>query len=212
MIRPLLPCLLALCCACSPGPEGTRGSGMVLTSDGRMISNTDVNERAETVRHLVGDLNQAIAPDWTSAVVIDELPTWVAGSSDGDGEWRWPRITALITLTPTGSGDLPLAPETLRAAVEDYLVKKSKAVTVTITSQERKAASQAPEAIARTPGAAAPRTYTVQAGDTLADVSTVCLGAPERWREIVAANPGLDPAKLVPGQVLTIPASSPAAP
>jgi nucleoid-associated protein YgaU len=52
---------------------------------------------------------------------------------------------------------------------------------------------------------ATPRTYTVQPGDTLADISTLFYGAPEHWRRITTANPAVDPARLSPGTVLSIP-------
>ena len=47
--------------------------------------------------------------------------------------------------------------------------------------------------------------YSVQPGDTLADISTIFYGAPEHWRLLITANPGLDPAQMTVGSVLTIP-------
>ena len=52
------------------------------------------------------------------------------------------------------------------------------------------------------------RRYTVTPGDELWDIAVRELGGGERWREIVAANPGLDPeAELVPHTVLLLPAT-----
>ncbi len=54
---------------------------------------------------------------------------------------------------------------------------------------------------------AAPRTYTVQKGDTLWSIAQRFLGDGKRWREIIDANPGMDPvpANLKVGQVITLP-------
>jgi nucleoid-associated protein YgaU len=48
-------------------------------------------------------------------------------------------------------------------------------------------------------------TYTVQKGDTLWSIALRFLGDGKRWREIVEANPGLEPSKLRIGQVIILP-------
>ncbi|MEM8884909.1 MAG: LysM peptidoglycan-binding domain-containing protein [Planctomycetota bacterium] len=50
------------------------------------------------------------------------------------------------------------------------------------------------------------RRYEVQIGDRLDLIAKRFLDSHARWREIQAVNPGLDPAKLRPGQVIYIPA------
>lgn len=54
---------------------------------------------------------------------------------------------------------------------------------------------------------AADRTYTVQSGDTLFSISRKFYNSAHRWKEIRDANKNQveDPAKLQPGQTLTIP-------
>jgi nucleoid-associated protein YgaU len=47
--------------------------------------------------------------------------------------------------------------------------------------------------------------YRVQSGDTLAAIALAFYGSPERWRTILDANPGLDPAELKVGQILKVP-------
>ena len=47
--------------------------------------------------------------------------------------------------------------------------------------------------------------YTVVRGDTLWKISRRFLGKGSRYKEIQAANPGIDPAKILPGQTLLIP-------
>ena len=51
-------------------------------------------------------------------------------------------------------------------------------------------------------------TYTVAPGDTLSEIAQRELGTYKRWREIVDANPGLDPAKISVGQVLRLPGAT----
>lgn len=216
MRRPTIPLLLSpvlLASAlhitgCGQAPEGTRGSGVVVTSDGQFLANTDANERANTVRHLVEDLDKALAPAFTAQVVINELPVWHASAVlEGDGTWRWEQATARITLT--GSGTPAVAPEELRGEIERYLAKRSRSATATIVVREAApVAAAVPVATATAtpaPVANGPRTYTVQAGDTLADIATLFYGSAAPWRRIVEANPGLDPAQLTPGQALVIP-------
>lgn len=50
-----------------------------------------------------------------------------------------------------------------------------------------------------------PMSYTIKKGDTLWSIAKKYLGDGQRWRDIVAANPGLVPAKLRVGQKITLP-------
>lgn len=51
----------------------------------------------------------------------------------------------------------------------------------------------------------APRTYTVQPGDTLMGIAEQYLDDPMQWRQILAANPQIkNPYQLYPGQVLNL--------
>ena len=47
--------------------------------------------------------------------------------------------------------------------------------------------------------------YTVRAGDTLSEIAQRELGSSRRWQDLVAVNPGLDPAKLRVGKTIQIP-------
>jgi hypothetical protein len=73
----------------------------------------------------------------------------------------------------------------------------------------------APPALAEQDGGAAPapaatpergETYTIAAGDTLRRVAKSWCGDANRWPDIAAANPGLDPRRLRPGQIIELPA------
>ena len=48
-------------------------------------------------------------------------------------------------------------------------------------------------------------THTVVAGDTLGQIASDKLGTATRWREIIAANPGLKPTTLQIGAILQLP-------
>lgn len=50
--------------------------------------------------------------------------------------------------------------------------------------------------------------HTVQKGDTLSSLALRYLGDSSRWKELAAANPGLDPEKLRAGTRVIIPAQS----
>ena len=56
------------------------------------------------------------------------------------------------------------------------------------------------------PAAPATDTYLVRKGDTLKEIAERRLGQSSRWREIAAANPGLDPNRLLVGKTIRIPA------
>ncbi|MFN0009448.1 MAG: LysM peptidoglycan-binding domain-containing protein [Planctomycetota bacterium] len=55
-------------------------------------------------------------------------------------------------------------------------------------------------------------TYVVRAGDTLTGIAARLLGDGDRWRELVAANPGLDPKRLFVGKSIRVPAAGAQAP
>ncbi|MEM6334376.1 MAG: LysM domain-containing protein [Planctomycetota bacterium] len=54
-------------------------------------------------------------------------------------------------------------------------------------------------------GSAATRRHTIAAGDTLSEISEQYYGTARRWQEIAAANPGVDPNRLIVGNTLVIP-------
>jgi len=100
------------------------------------------------------------------------------------GELQPPR-RPMEELQPAAS----LAPEAVPAAEPEPLVAAAPI-------------EPAPQEPAASP---ALRMYTVMKNDTLWSISKRHLGSGKRWKEIVAINPGLDPAKLMPGQVITLP-------
>jgi LysM repeat protein len=123
-----------------------------------------------------------------------------------------PGVNLTVTVTQTVSADQFNA--LLAAGI--YIPGASVQQTFAPSSQPETATAQPATTIApagaavgstapATGAVAGPRTYVVQAGDTLADITTLFYGTNTQWRKIVAANPGLDPGHLVPGTSLVIP-------
>jgi len=54
---------------------------------------------------------------------------------------------------------------------------------------------------------AVPATYKVQSGDTLGHISLAVYETSRRWRDIEAANPGINPNRLIVGSTLKLPAA-----
>ena len=62
-----------------------------------------------------------------------------------------------------------------------------------------------PQIIPNAPAVQAYTSYTVRRGDTLWSIAKQHYNDGQRWKEIVAANPGLDPTKLKVGQQIIVP-------
>ncbi len=79
-------------------------------------------------------------------------------------------------------------------------------------SPQSVARNSAPASKPRTETApAAAGVYVVRSGDTLSRIAARELGSADRWRQIVAANPGVDPNRLLVGAKLRLP-GGPSAP
>ncbi len=201
---------------------GRFAPGFIVTEDGRTIANTDENNRALVIDSIRTQLDAQLGDHWRTAVTLPELPVYQPGDDRHDypGGWRWLKATATVTLVGDGAAPQPMANEAIRRVVSDYLEPKvespARNLSVTVTSvvdaarfaalgQPAATAPVAATGTAAPPPASGPRRYTVQAGDTLADISTVFYGSPQHWRLIRDANPGLDAGDLKPGTTLVIP-------
>jgi nucleoid-associated protein YgaU len=85
-------------------------------------------------------------------------------------------------------------------------------ITTTAKSTIEKSAPKPEPAATKKPAPATSEThsstvYLVHAGDTLRTIAEKKLGSADRWKDIVAANPGLDAHKLTVGKSLKLPAS-----
>jgi nucleoid-associated protein YgaU len=121
-----------------------------------------------------------------SGDTLGEIAQSTLGSSR-----RWPEIAAL---------NPGLDPSSLRVGTRIVLPGDA-------AGAPRTAAAASPEKPAEKAGAAArERSYRVRDGDSLWRIAERELGDGERWRELVAANRGLDPDRLTVGAVLALPA------
>ncbi|MBA3709878.1 MAG: LysM peptidoglycan-binding domain-containing protein [Planctomycetes bacterium] len=195
-------CLGTLICATGCG-DG-RAAGMIITGDGRMMANTGENTRDEAVRTIVSQLAPRLAPHWRITAAIAELPEYIEDPrGEVGGDWRWRHATVAIGLIGDTQAPLPVSAADIESAVTDYLrpkvIRAQDHLSVVVHSVES-AASQSPA-----PASTGARTYTIAAGDTLADISAAFYGTSQHWRRIAEANPGLDPGQLVPGTSIVIP-------
>ena len=212
-----------------------RTTGMIITSDGRMFSNSASNNRLLAMQNIDSNLQRYLGDHWRSQTEISELPVLTAGYG-GDDEWQWQKCTVTITLVTDGKVPEPVSHADIVDGVRGYLVsrtdhpKENLSITITeVVDAARLAllinpaapaaqpssagsssvATAAPAASPLTeahPAAAGASTYIVESGDTLAEISSVYYGSPGHWHAILAANPGLDPSALTPGTKLVIPA------
>jgi len=209
----------------------TAARGMVLLPDGRWVANTASRARDLRQISIADTLAPQVAPHWRALVRIDELPEYSGNEGSGGApEWIWTKVTVEVQLIGDGQAPAPIDDAAVRAVVAKDMAwrvyPRSKLRTkVDLASDPARfaqlgssppAAPAAPPAVgavgtvAPAPGVPVPtagsaRSYTVQAGDTLADISAAYYGSAQHWRRIVAANPGLDPATLKVGQLLVIP-------
>jgi hypothetical protein len=206
-MRIALACLAVCSLAVIPGCGDTMSRGIVITGEGKFGANTARTQREILAERLKVAIEDDLGPGWRIGVRVDELPVWIESRSSEDGDWRWERITMAIEIAPTAGGALPEAKRAeLEAGARDYLMGKlvkrePGRLALTVTVPAVSAPAQPP--VAHNPGE---RSYVVQAGDTLADISTAFYGSPQHWRAIAAANPGAADGGLQPGVRLVIPA------
>lgn len=199
------------------GDEANRG--IVITGDGKVGANNARNQHESAQDVLRIAIEDDLGKDWGVKVVIDEAPVWIeeanmhAGSWGSDGTWRWEKMTATVEIAPPAGQQLS---DAKRADLEDgsrkhlltKLRKKDPALLAFTLKVVEPAVAVAPVVAAPVvPLATGQRSYLVQPGDTLADISTAFYGSPQHWRLIAQANPG----GTLAGQTIVIPAQ-PAAP
>lgn len=122
----------------------------------------------------------------------------IAQRSLGDGQ-RWKEISEL-------NGGIE--PKRLQVGMKLRLPHGS---TAPARARELpvKAAIPRKEALATKP---APKksggVYVVKSGDTLRSIAEAKLGSSQRWKDILAANPGIDPSRIRVGQELRLPSGA----
>jgi LysM repeat protein len=104
---------------------------------------------------------------------------------------------------PVEPSEPPTAP-----AAEEALPESPDIAATTPKAPPSPAAEEPPAPAVETPAATgAPGTYTIAPGDTLAEIAARLYGDAKKWRVIANANPGLNPNRLLIGQVIKLPAA-----
>ena len=101
-----------------------------------------------------------------------------------------PPIVDIATIDNTGVGTDPVRPDTGVDASRETGTDVAKTGGDTTTP---------------VPPPAAGTTYTIKKKDTLWSIAVAYLGDGQRWRDILAANPGLNEKKLAIGQTIKLP-------
>ncbi len=202
---------LALLCAC----EDERSTGVILTSDGHVMSNSAENNRQNAADRIDDSLNERLGAHWRARTTIAQLPLW-DDSTNAEPQWHWEQCDVAIEIAGDGQATLPIAPAEVREGVADYMRRKvnhpSRNLKVSVAVENDRArfmamahhdqppgtpityATAAPPtapsvATEPAPGPAAPPpSYIIQAGDTWAALSTAFYGSPALWRALADAN------------------------
>jgi nucleoid-associated protein YgaU len=214
MIRIACCLLLVLIVTACGGNRSDRAMGLIIDTDGTMLSTTDHNVRQVHQNQTVEALRAAAEhPDAPITLSVAQLP--VHGYDHDDFPfWAYPAATIGITVP----ADFPLADAAIvELAAEHFRPKllpparsaeERLQVTVERVAVAAAPAPPAPAASATEPAESSPpnarTTYLVQPGDTLAEISAAYYGSAQHWRLIKDANPGLE-LDLEPGTRLTIP-------
>lgn len=198
-----------------------RIGGFIITDDGRALALTPENMRSEQERSLTIRIEETLGKEWRAWVKIAENP-YRTEDTFGNEDWRYKKATVTVELLSAEE----LAAErkaqvvaAVRKAMGRQVDRRDENLVTTVTSRKPSevAPPAAPVAAAQpaaapavaTPAPAAdptkPRSYVVQAGDTLALISSAFYGSSQHWRRILDANPGAE--NLTPGMKLVIPAA-----
>jgi nucleoid-associated protein YgaU len=139
------------------------------------------------------------------AEIIDAARNRLRGAVTGGDEALLVQVNG--PAGPVAAAPPAAAPAPAAAPVEPAAPVDPAALVPATAGPEAAPAAAVPAAApaAPTAPAAGGHRYTIQAGDTLGDISAVFYGSAQHWRDIVAANPGLDPAHLAVGAELVIP-------
>lgn len=197
------PFLLLLISACG-------GRGVVL-ADGRVQDNTAENARGHVASLITNDLDARLGPRARSEVTISGLPRWVPDGRRQSEGWYWDQASVQVDLV----GDAGERLELDELAAKEMVIKRLRPSVIGGDLLVRVSALEDPARFARLarrpvaptaePTKGGARRYTVQAGDTWADLSTAFYGSAQHWRVIREANPGGADGDLRLGQELVIP-------
>lgn len=171
----------------------------VVDDDGQLRRQTPELMQSRDEDRLRRQLRDA-EPAISSIVVEFSQPPQPVYDENFPTEWRYDEVQARIRIAAVVTDEAAL-----RQQLHDLSLEFLRERRLRVAS-ELSAIVEVSEASA-VPG----QPYTIQAGDTVADISTAFYGSPEHWRSIMRANPGLDAANLAVGTTIVIPEREPSA-
>ncbi|MBA3684067.1 MAG: LysM peptidoglycan-binding domain-containing protein [Planctomycetes bacterium] len=203
-------CLFALICLATIGCGS--GRGFTVTPDGRLVDNSAESAREHAVANLAGRLRRELGRHGRAEIAIAELPEYVAGDRRLEEGWYWKRATVTVEIVEDGVGRVAIDDDAIATLVRARMREALRSgdddrVTISVRHAVDGARFAELRPLTAPPRAATvgKRTYVVQSGDTLADISLAFYGSARHWRAILPANPWLDPEMMKPGDVLVIP-------
>ena len=187
---------------------GRWAPGYIITQDGTMLSNSDVNYRDVTVQTIRSELDKQLGEHWRTQIDLPELPVYESDDRQIYSSWMWKKITMTVTLVGDDTMPPTISEKEIQDEILDFMYQKmyhpKKNLTVIIIKKvdvTQLAMLKQPMTPAK-PDASQVRHYTIQAGDTWADLSQAFYGSTQHWRLLSEANQGGD---LPVGRVLLIP-------
>ncbi len=168
-----------------------------------------------------GRLGELISVDWSTVLTRPDTSGVTLGLLSLIGWLAWAIFTAstvtevLAAVTqqrlriqlPGTNWLRPLVAMLVAAALSPFMTAHAQAASPAPVGETVVAVpAQEPPPSPTTQEDPAPQQYVVEAGDELWFIAESLLGDGQRWRDLVAANPGLDPnSPLIPGTVLVLP-------
>ncbi len=187
---------------------GRWAPGYIITDDGTMLSNSDLNQRDVTVQTIRSALDKQLGEHWRTQVDLPELPIYESDERNSSLSWTWKKASVTVTLVGDGIVPLTISEKEIYDEIALFMHQKvfqvNKNLTIVITQKvdvTQLIALKKP-IIPSKPDASLPRHYTIQTGDTWADLSQAFYGSTQHWRLLSDANQGGD---LTVGRVLLIP-------
>ena len=153
-------------------------------------------------------LDKQLGEHWRTQVDLPELPIYESDERNSSLSWTWKKASVTVTLVGDGIVPLTISEKEIYDEIALFMHQKvfqvNKNLTIVITQKvdvTQLIALKKP-IIPSKPDASLPRHYTIQTGDTWADLSQAFYGSTQHWRLLSDANQGGD---LTVGRVLLIP-------
>jgi LysM domain len=180
--------------------------GYIITEDGTMLSNSDVNQRDVTVQTIRSQLDKQLGEHWRVQVDLPELPIYESDDRNVSLSWTWKKASLTVTLVSDGLVPLTISEKEIHDEIMDFMYQKvyqpKKNLTIVIVKKVDATLLATLINPSSKPDVSQLRHYTVQTNDTWADISQAFYGTTQHWRLLSDANQGGD---LTVGRVLLIP-------